>query len=83
MCISLKRGTLTFSHKIIYQIDSSCVFISFVEESLNVVVFNSPHINPELFIIPQCLVLKDQFGFIKERENMSLFYEHILSLKVL
>lgn len=53
MCISLKRGTLTFSHKIIYQIDSSCVFISFVEESLNVVVFNSPYIKPELFIIAQ------------------------------
>lgn len=62
------------------QIDSFGVFISFVEESLNVVVFISPHINPELFIIPQCLVPKDQFGFIKERENMSRFFGHILSL---
>ena len=83
MCISLKRGTLTFSHKIIYQIDSSCVFISFVEVSLNVVAFNTSHINPESFIIPQCLVPKDQFELIKERENMSLSYEHILSFEVL
>lgn len=82
MCISLKGKFVILSQNKI-QIDSFNVFISFVEVSLNDVVFNTPHINPESFIIPQCLVLKDQFEFIKERENMSLFYEHILSFEVL